>query len=326
MACGSGALVLFSDETLELVLIPTLCHRWDCPKCAYLRRASVRAQARAGLPERLVTLTLRPRPAIPLIEQIRFIRKSFRTLIQRIRRNYPRLEYMSFLELQHNGTPHLHVLTRGSYISQRWLSRAWVSLTGAFKVDIRKIDRVPGAVAEVTKYLTKTAGSLQVKAPGQPIVTKSRRWLPPDFNKDSDPPDPFDFRLYIPIDTRGIASILEQLGGCLESVHDHPSRRIVVLPRPPTYDTLASTICNGSWGQAAFALILLHAFSPAYAYGISLEEDLDALWCSFTPGVGRDAPPPDRLVRPAPQFPGERPVIPLQAALFAGGARDPEVP
>ncbi|GAI55298.1 unnamed protein product, partial [marine sediment metagenome] len=241
----------------------------------------------------------------------------------RIRRTFGPTEYMAFLELQRNGTPHFHVLTRGSYIPQKWLSDAWHSLTGAFKVDIRQVRRVAGAVAEVTKYLTKTAGDLQTKAPGVAIVTRSRGWLPPDFDDTSEPADPHAHRLYVGLTCREISATLQPLGGSLRAVPDSPGKCIVVLPRPPTHHDLGRLISDGSWSQAAFALLLLHRFNPDYVHGPTFADELELLWDSFRPGVGRHFTPAQPLATPAPSFADLPLSPPVQHALFPGGLPAP---
>lgn len=129
---------------------------------------------------------------------------------------------MAALEIQKNGTPHLHVLQRGTYIPQRWLSAAWLSLTGSFKVYIEKVNHVEGAVDELTKYLCKTAAQVQAACPGRPLWTMSRNWLPADFDDKSDrePRDPYacHFRLAM----ADVEWVLEKLDAFLEEVPDRP--------------------------------------------------------------------------------------------------------
>jgi len=43
------------------------------------------------------------------------IRKSFSTLVKRIRRKFGRFEYLSVVEFTKSGLPHIHVLYRGGF-------------------------------------------------------------------------------------------------------------------------------------------------------------------------------------------------------------------
>lgn len=234
VACGSGVVLYADPDTGDLIITPTRCHRWDCPHCAPVRKAEVMARARAGRPERIIVLTLRPMPSKNLSARIDYIRLMWRRLLQRIRRQYGPIEWMAALELQKNGTPHLHILQRGPYISQRWLSAAWMHLTGSFRVHISKIDHERGAIDECTKYLTKTASEVQKSAPGRPVYTMSRGWLPADFvaKADSEPIDPWS--AHFCLSWKDALHTLERIGSTVEPVPEDTSRHRVTWRAPPT--------------------------------------------------------------------------------------------
>lgn len=143
--------------------------------------------AAAGKPERIITLTTRPRPGLSLGRSVRWLRGRWTALLRWLRRNYPRIEYMAFLELHKSGWPHLHILTRGCYVEQRILSDRWQKLTGAFKAYIQKVDRTWKGINEATKYCLKTARQVHEACPELPVYTKSKRWLPADWNETDRP-------------------------------------------------------------------------------------------------------------------------------------------
>jgi len=79
-------------------------------------------------------------------------------LFKRLRRRFPthHIEYALVWETTKKGWPHAHILLRAPFIPQPILSRLWAALTGAYIVDVRKVDSRAHAAAYVTKYLTKS--------------------------------------------------------------------------------------------------------------------------------------------------------------------------
>lgn len=53
------------------------------------------------------------------------IHRSFDVLKKRIRRRYGRFEYLSVKEHTKEGFDHLHIVYRGRFMSQKWLSESW---------------------------------------------------------------------------------------------------------------------------------------------------------------------------------------------------------
>lgn len=84
--------------------------------------------------------------------------RSFRTLYMRLLRRGLIQGYIKVPELSKNGKQHLHVLFRGSYISQVLISRWWQEIHHAKIVDIRKVKggRSPRQLASyMAKYMSK---------------------------------------------------------------------------------------------------------------------------------------------------------------------------
>ena len=67
------------------------------------------------------------------------IHRSFDVLKKRIRRKYGRFEYLSVKELTKEGFKHLHIIYRGRFISQKWLSEAWEEIHKAKIVWISRL-------------------------------------------------------------------------------------------------------------------------------------------------------------------------------------------
>lgn len=203
---------MLDRKTGELHIVLTRCHQWACPHCAPIRLAQVKDKARRGHPERHIVLTCRPMPGWSQAYHVKYIRKKVRILVQAIRREFGHFEYMMALELHKNGAPHVHILQRGTYISQRWLSTHWFKLTGNFKVHIGGIHRTEGAIAELTKYLAKTAALLGEILPGLAVFTTSKGWLidPPERSPEYAERD--WFAVYHPSKTSDLLAAAAALG------------------------------------------------------------------------------------------------------------------
>ena len=311
LRCGSGAVVYFDPAEDSLVAVPTLCRRWDCPTCGPKRRAQAFNEARAGRPERHVVLTNRPRPDLTVEQHCAFVAVAFDRLVAHIRRTFGPFEYQRFWELHKNGAPHMHILTRGSYIPHRWLSAAWRDLTGNYIVHLSKIDHVPRAVNECVKYLLKTAQAFKKACPRRHVYTMSRGWLPDDYlrHPGREPADP-----YAVCPRLRLAEVLEvaaALGSTARPLPGGSGRYLLPRPRapdPPHFDPLRygdGERQGGLWLYLAWRW-WPHAFDELslsdalwYSYGLSCpawtkarRATLDALLCPSVPlSVPPDADP-----------------------------------
>lgn len=133
------------------------CRSWNCPECCKLRRNQLVREAKEGKPERFITLTVNPawfnspeERAARLVAAWRLIRRRF---IERRKGNV--CEFMAVFELTKLGEPHLHIIQRGSFISQRWLSAQMKELMGAPVVDIRAVKGRKAVAEYVSKYISK---------------------------------------------------------------------------------------------------------------------------------------------------------------------------
>jgi hypothetical protein len=100
--------------------------------------------------ERLRFMTLTSAPWSSILE----LARHFNILTKRIRRKFGKFDYWRILTNEGFGV--LHVVYRGSYIPQAWLSMAWAEIHGAPIVDIREIKDTPKRVARyvVGHYLS----------------------------------------------------------------------------------------------------------------------------------------------------------------------------
>lgn len=83
--------------------------------------------------------------------------RAWRDIAREYRRLWPTREaqYMVVLELTKRGEPHLHILWRGGFVPQKWLSAQMKERIAAPVVDVRMV-RGEGEVARyVAKYISK---------------------------------------------------------------------------------------------------------------------------------------------------------------------------
>lgn len=94
---------------------------------------------------RFLTLTSSPRSPED-------IRRSWRTMVKRIRRKIGRFDYLAVKEFTKAGRSHIHALYRGKYLPQRWISDTWHQI---HKANIVYIEKVYGDRRRVSNYLGK---------------------------------------------------------------------------------------------------------------------------------------------------------------------------
>lgn len=88
---------------------------------------------------RFMTLTSAPNT------NFKDIGHAFQILKQRITRKFGKMAYIKVTTSEGNGV--IHVLYRGPYIPQSWLSNAWKEIWGSEIVDIRLVKETTGRMA-----------------------------------------------------------------------------------------------------------------------------------------------------------------------------------
>ena len=186
--CCSGSLIGTNETGDTVKVIPLFCHRWTCPRCRKQKSAFWREIACAGEPDKFLTFTIRENKNIPAKLQAINMKKAWSKLVQKIRYTFGEFEYLMVWELQENGSPHMHLLVRCGFIPQAWLANEWCKMTGAFKVDIRKIKNKNNIARYITKYIGKDIGRVSEELHGLRIVQRSKRWdLRSDEEKEQKP-------------------------------------------------------------------------------------------------------------------------------------------
>jgi len=87
------------------------------------------------------------------------IQTSFRALVMRLRRRGWCSGYVRVIEYTKAGLPHYHVIMRGPYIPQSYLSQMWGEIHLSPIVDVRAVRGKVGAASYLAKYLGKDRAS-----------------------------------------------------------------------------------------------------------------------------------------------------------------------
>lgn len=175
--CGLSGTVFYDRTSKRCILQPITCGVRTCSACCARHRQRIERifSEMMGVPKpnewRFITLTLRSTRA-PLAAQLDWLQASFRRLrqttmwksTQRAGRGVIEITWNRETQMWH---PHLHIVSKGSYLTQQILSNCWKKATqGSFVVDIRAI----GSSKELSSYVSKYVGK------------------PPDISDDPDAP------------------------------------------------------------------------------------------------------------------------------------------
>ena len=150
-SCGGYSIVGVDGN--DAAVYPLRCGRWRCENCGSRLVRRTRDRIRAGLaewPVRFLTLTS---PGTETPEQsFEELTERWKRMSLRIGRRFGRFEYVAVVELQHRGSPHLHVLLRGPFIPRTWLAKSAREVGFGRMIDIRQ------PKSDLAGYLTKSLG------------------------------------------------------------------------------------------------------------------------------------------------------------------------
>lgn len=141
----------------KATVIKLSCRSWSCEKCQIDRKRSLIAEVKEGKPQRLITLTVNPNWFDDPQDRAERLVKAWRLIRRRFLKLHPSsvVEFMAIFERTQQGEPHLHIVQRGAFMSQRWLSRQLEELIGAKIVDIRMVRNPKHVAWYVAKYIGK---------------------------------------------------------------------------------------------------------------------------------------------------------------------------
>jgi len=155
-ACRPGAIAVFNPEDRSLTICPVRCKTWTCPTCGPVLARLWAKRIADAKPQRMITLTCDhghfPRPDLAYDA----MKAALTQLVRLIRKVIGPIQYAAVWEVHQDGYPHLHLAHKGTFIPQKWLSKAWDNLGIGPIVDIRKVTTGKAAAVYMAKYMTKT--------------------------------------------------------------------------------------------------------------------------------------------------------------------------
>lgn len=155
MFCGEQSILATSH--FGQVAAPVKCKRWNCPNCVDWRQRCLMARCIEGRPNRFITFTCRRGQFPTANETAKAMVAAWRTIVQRWRRlnKWHKCEYLAVFEPHESGWPHMHILWKGHWLDQKWLSDQARELLNSPVQGVSKIADIKSAAHYVAKYFSK---------------------------------------------------------------------------------------------------------------------------------------------------------------------------
>lgn len=159
MSCGRFSLVGLRPSQhpsyrAEACVLRLTCKSWACSYCGPRKVKREIARCRRGMRlGRVRFATLTSPGGEDAATSYDKLPERFHRLMARVVRRFGRVEYYAVVEPQKRGAAHVHMVYRGPYIPQAWLSRAARECGFGTIADIRKAP--PDIAGYLAKYLTK---------------------------------------------------------------------------------------------------------------------------------------------------------------------------
>ena len=171
--CGEWTAV--KEAPREHVAVTLRCRSWTCDDCSIMRKRKLIAQGIGGKPTKFLTLTSRKRDDMDEYEAAIELSRAWRVLRKRIMRKFKlsKLPFLAVFERHKSGWPHMHLLLRMPFISQKWLSKQMKELCDGPVVWIEHLWDSKKAAAYCAKYCSKCT---------QKIGTSKRYWQSKDYD------------------------------------------------------------------------------------------------------------------------------------------------
>jgi len=145
---------IITQNRVEQGSLDSKCHK--SPQVSTRRKRRFYQRAISGVTagkcrnEFIAFLTLTSSPKSPAD-----ITHSWEKLKKRIRRKFGSFEYIWVRERTQSGLIHMHILFRGPYIPQKWLSENWEEIHKAKIVYVEAVWDTGKAIRYMMKYLSK---------------------------------------------------------------------------------------------------------------------------------------------------------------------------
>lgn len=175
--CGRGSLVARSPDGEQIIIVPFFCKSWKCKPCAVRLTERWRARIHLAHPERFITLTWDVRNEQDPVEAYSTMKEQFPKLVRLIRKRFGQFEYVLIWEWTLRGYPHIHILQKGCYLPQKWLSKAWSHLGCGEVVFIKDVSSAKHINKYITKYLTKNGHLTAMTLPFGRLIQASQHFF-----------------------------------------------------------------------------------------------------------------------------------------------------
>lgn len=171
--CGEQTAV--KHETYGFSAVSLRCKSWLCPGCQDGRKKALIAQAIGGKPTKFLTLTSRRRDGLTVEAAAKEISHAWRLVRLRIMRRLKtgKLPFVAVMERTKQGWPHLHILCRMPWFSQKQISIWMKEILDSPVVWIEHLDKAHKAAVYCSKYASKCE---------QKIGTSKRYWQSQDYD------------------------------------------------------------------------------------------------------------------------------------------------
>lgn len=172
MFCGFDTLE--GDDGKTLTGHPMLCKRWSCPTCQPIRCLQLRELATSGSPNVFITLTASDACGDDPDQIARMLVHSWRMVLQRGKREgkWSKPQYLAVFEETKRHRPHLHILWRGPYVDQQWISKRMDEYMDSPIVWVEAVKSWTRAARYVAKYISKSPWRWQ----GTKRYWRSQKW------------------------------------------------------------------------------------------------------------------------------------------------------
>lgn len=195
MLCSEWSLV--NHQPTEITVVPLRCHCWHCDECRPIRTARLVEEAKAGLPNLFVTLTIKnPGHGSPDEAAVRLAHAW-----REVRRLYVKehgkgsIPFLAVFERTKKGWPHIHIVARCRWLDQEWLAEVLDDLIDSPVCWVERIHGKSKIASYITKYISKNP---------ERFTGVKRYWRSLDYLF---PPDPEDE----PARARGAAWEIERI-------------------------------------------------------------------------------------------------------------------
>lgn len=189
MYCSEWALVKIQFD--HAIVEPLKCKCWTCDECRPGRTRRLVEEAKRGKPTLFITLTSKRRADLTAAQAAVLLAHAWR----KVRREYMRehgkgsIPFLAVFEQTKRGWPHIHIVARCKWLSQKWLSKRMKALHDSPVVDVRRVYGVTKVAHYVSKYISKNPYRFE----GTKRYWRSLDYLFPEVEDDPDPWDDVPF-------------------------------------------------------------------------------------------------------------------------------------